>query len=207
MLITFEGGEGSGKTTLIEKLHRELTERGHQVVKTREPGGTALGEYIRDIMINPHSIIRFGHCAELMLILAARVQHIEEVIQPALSSGKIVLCDRFNDSSIAYQGEGRHLGVEKVQTICDQVCDQLTPTITFFLDIDPEVAMKRIVRSKDRFEGEDLAFHQRVRQAFYDLAQQNPRRFFLIDAAQTKDEVFSEALIVINLFSPPKEAQ
>ncbi|MGA8164342.1 MAG: dTMP kinase [Waddliaceae bacterium] len=207
MLITFEGGEGSGKSTLIEKLYRELTERGHQVVKTREPGGTGLGEFIRDIIINPHSLIQFGDSAELMMMLAARVQHIEEVIQPALSVGKIVLCDRFNDSSVAYQGGGRQLGIEKVQALCGQVCGQPTPTITFFLDIDPATSMERIVRLKDRFEDEDLAFHQRVRQAYHDLAREHPQRFFLIDAAQTEDEVFSEALAVVNLFSPPKEAQ
>jgi dTMP kinase len=199
MFITFEGGEGSGKTTVIKKLAAKLTARGYEVVVTREPGGSKLGEHIRDCVLNPDFGIAFGDKAELMLFLAARAQHIEEVIKPALSKGKIVLCDRFNDSSVAYQGGGRGLGIDKVQQICDLICDSFTPDLTFFLDLDPKTGMSRIRRAKDRMEEESLAFHQKVRKAFQQLAKQNPNRIHIIDADQSGHAVFSEVLHFLSL--------
>jgi dTMP kinase len=192
MFITFEGGEGSGKTTQIKKLRQELQNRGLQVVATREPGGTKLGEHIRNCLLNQEFGITFGPQAELMLFLASRAQHLEEVILPALSEGKIVLCDRFNDSSVAYQGGGRQLGIDKVHHLCASACNNIEPDLTFFLDIEPEEGMNRISRKRDRLEDESIAFHQRVRQAFLQIAQKNPKRVHLIDARQPLNAVFSQ---------------
>ena len=196
MFITFEGGEGSGKTTLINKVAKALKAEGREVLVTREPGGTKLGEHIRNCLLNPDFGIAFGPKAELMLFLAARVQHIEEVIAPALAKGAIVLCDRFNDSSVAYQGGGRGLGIEWVQTVCNGVCG-LIPDVTFFLDLDPEVGMSRLRRPKDRLEEESAVFHQKVRAAFQRLAKDCPARVHLIDANRSVKEVFSEVLDMI----------
>lgn len=198
MFITFEGGEGSGKTTLIQKLKVALEKSGHQVLATREPGGSELGEYIRDCLLNPDFGISFGEKAELMLYLASRVQHIEEVIKPALEQGKVILCDRFNDSSIAYQGGGRRLGIEKVRSLCEMACDGLAPNLTFFLDLDPEAGMRRLTHKKDRLESEEISFHRRVREAFQQIAAQDPKRVHLIDATQTPDEVFAQVVRIVD---------
>ena len=194
MFITFEGGEGSGKTTQIEKLSRELQSRGLQFITTREPGGTKLGEHVRDCLLNPDFGISFGARAELMLYLASRVQNLEEVIRPAITEGKIVLCDRFNDSSVAYQGGGRELGVENVQRLCELACNGYEPDLTFFLDIDPEEGMSRLNRERDRLEDESIAFHKKVRETFHHIAHDNPERVHLIDAGQPQETVFLQIL-------------
>jgi dTMP kinase len=163
-----------------------------QVIVTREPGGTKLGEHVRNCLLNPEFGISFGPQAELMLFLASRVQHLEEVILPAIAAGKIVLCDRFNDSSVAYQGGGRKLGIDKVQAICDAACNHVKPDLTFFLDIEPEEAMTRVRRKKDRLEDESIAFHKRVRDAFLQIAKNNPERVYPIDARQPMNVVSSQ---------------
>ena len=198
MFITFEGGEGSGKTTQIEKLSQELQNRGLQVITTREPGGTKLGEHVRDCLLNPDFGISFGPRAELMLYLASRVQNLEDMIRPAIAEGKIVLCDRFNDSSIAYQGGARDLGIDHVEQLCELACNGFGPDITFFLDIDPEVGMSRLEREHDRLEGEGLAFHKKVRESFHQIAKQHPERIHLIDAELPQEEVFSHILKAVD---------
>lgn len=197
MFITFEGGEGSGKTTQIDNLSIELQNRGMQVITAREPGGTQLGEYVRDCLLNPDIGVSFGARAELMLYLAARVQNLEEVIRPAIAEGKIVICDRFNDSSIAYQGGARGLGIENVQHLCEMACQNFDPDLTFFLDIDPKKGMSRLNRERDRLEDEGMPFHDKVRESFHHIAKSNPHRIHLIDAAQSKQAVFSEIIQVV----------
>jgi len=204
MFITFEGGEGSGKTTQIESLKNELETKGHQVITTREPGGTSLGEHIRNCLLNPDFGITFGYDAELMLFLASRVQHIDEVIRPALSKGIIVLCDRFNDSSIAYQGGGRGLGIDKAQQMCDLACNGFEPDLTFFLDINPDEGMSRLIHAKDRLEKEDIAFHNKVRRSFQHIAERNPHRVHIIDASQSRKTVFSQIIQTVDSVLPKR---
>lgn len=206
MFITFEGGEGAGKSTLIANLKNELIKRGYEVVVTREPGGSELGDYIRNCLLNPEFGIAFNSRAELLLFLASRAQHIEEVIRPALAIGKVVLCDRFNDSTVAYQGEGRGLGFEYVQHMCDLVCGDVVPDLTFFLDIEPALGQARIgqqreknaaLRPSDRLEAEKLDFHRKVHSAFRHLAQKYPERIHVIDASHSEEEVFKQAMQLI----------
>jgi dTMP kinase len=203
LFITCEGGEGVGKTTLISRLKRELLSRGYEVVVTREPGGSKLGEYIRQWLLNRDFNISIGNKAELLLFLAARAQHIEELIKPALAEGKIVLCDRFNDSTVAYQGVARGLGREPVQDLCELVCDHVTPDLTFFIDVDPKVGIARTKRSHkenakagevDRIEAEKLEFHQKVRGGLQELAKLYPDRIYTIDGAGSINSVFHAAL-------------
>jgi dTMP kinase len=200
LFISIEGGEGAGKTTLINNLERRLLSWGFSVVKTREPGGTALGNEIRNWLLNHRQHISIGAKAELLMFLAARAQHIQEVIAPAIAAEKVVLCDRFNDSTIAYQGVGRGLGKALVQTLCKAVCGETVPDLTFFLDIDPQIGLQRTRRAAkenaasgevDRIESEQMAFHQRVREAFIEIAQAEPDRIVVVDASQSQAEVAS----------------
>ena len=195
LFITLEGGEGSGKTTLAEGLRRYLEAKGCKVLVTREPGGTELGEKIRSLLLHKDDFSLTAR-AELFLFLAARTQHLEEVIIPALKKGMCVICDRFNDSTIAYQGGGRKLGVEYVSSTILSATGGIEPHLTFFLDIDPSVGKKRIQKREqtiDRIEKEADAFHKRVRSTFLRLAKEYPKRIFCIDATQTKEEVFNSA--------------
>ena len=199
LFITFEGGEGAGKTTLIEELSLALTKKGHSVLKTREPGGTKLGEQIREILLQYTGPI--SPYSELCLFLASRAQHIMEVINPGLEQGKVVLCDRFNDSSIAYQGAARELGVKEVETFCSFISEKLKPDLTIYLDLDPEVGLKRAsnVGKHDRIESETLNFHQKIREGFFAIQRQEPKRFHLIDAKRTPETVFHEAMKIIDI--------
>ena len=195
--ITFEGGEGSGKTTLIEGIAEVLFSQRVSFIKTREPGSTHFGEEIRNLLLS-HSKDEMSSYTELCLYLAARAQHIKEVILPALQEKKVVLCDRFNDSTIAYQGYGRNLGVSEVEKFCDFVCEKLKPDLTLYLDIHPELGLKRVKkttkRGYDRIESEDISFHQKVREGFYILAKKEPDRFIMIDAENPKENVLQIAL-------------
>jgi len=199
LFITFEGGEGAGKTTLIEEIYKHLLQEGRQVLKTREPGGTPLGEEIRALLLHHQGPV--SPYAELSLFLASRAQHIAEVILPALQAGKIVLCDRFNDSTIAYQGMARGLGVEKVTAVCQFMCEGLEPHVTFYLDIDPELGLSRTQKrsSVDRIEAEDIAFHTKIRDGYLAIHKKNPDRFRLLNAAQTPEAVFNQAIEFIKL--------
>lgn len=205
LFITLEGGEGSGKSTLLNQLADMLRSRGYEVVTTREPGGTALGEAIRHWLLNhqQQTSLKIGHKAELLLFLAARAQHIEEVIEPALKAGKVVLCDRFNDSTIAYQGAARGLNMKYVKRLCNLVCGKLQPHLTLFLDVDPELGLLRTQKvSKehaesgqfDRMEAQTIEFHKRVREAFQEMLRQEPLRVYQIDANRPQAMVFDEAI-------------
>lgn len=203
--ITLEGGEGSGKSTLINQLEEYLVLKGHEVVKTREPGGSQLGETIRKWLLGEHPF-KIGSQAELLLFLAARAQHIEEVIKPALQAGKVVLCDRFNDSTIAYQGVARGLNKKRTKRLCNIVCESIQPQLTLFLDVDPLIGLQRTQKlSKseaksgelDRIEAESLDFHKQVRKAFLAIAIREPLRVYRINANVSQDEVKKEAIQAI----------
>ena len=194
LFITFEGGEGAGKTTLIEEIAGELSKKEIPFIKTREPGGTPLGEEVRKLLLGDYSL---SHYTELCLFLASRAQHIAEVIKPALEAGKIVLCDRFNDSSIAYQGAARNLGETKVSEFCSFISEGLEPDLTFYLDLDPEVGLKRIQRSRDRIEAESIAFHTKIREAFHRLAKHHPGRLKILDASESAPKVFARAMELV----------
>lgn len=204
VLITFEGGEGAGKSTLIDEVARQLASDGYRIVKTREPGGTFLGEHIRSLLLDHHS---HGHplsaYSELCLFLAARAQHIDEIIAPALEDRKIVLCDRFNDSTVAYQGYARGLGAQKVAQFCDFVCHGVQPNLTIYLDIDPSVGLARARRDQpqiagargyDRIESEGIHFHQKIREGFLSIHTKDKNRFVLIDASQPIALIQTEAI-------------
>ena len=196
--ITFEGGEGAGKTTLIEHVARQLTSEGRVVLKTREPGGTPLGEKIRALLLE-HSSHPISSVTELYLFLASRAQHVFELIDPALKAGKVVLCDRFNDSTIAYQGAARGLGVDEVKHLCEFACQSIRPNLTLYLDIDPKIGLARAqnARKKDRIEAEAISFHEKIRAGFHAIQKKDPKRFILLDASQSPDAVFHEAMHLI----------
>ena len=209
LFITLEGGEGAGKTTLISSLHQELLQRGYDVVVTREPGGSKLGNHIRQWLLNRDFDFTVGTRAELLLFLAARAQHIEELIRPALAAGKIVLCDRFNDSTVAYQGVARGLGLDAVQNLCDLVCDGVVPDLTFFIDVDPVEGLRRTrgvhkenskVGEFDRIESEALTFHNRVRDGLQQLAARHPQRIHVLDGHRPPADVLASALHALNIY-------
>jgi len=197
LFITFEGGDGAGKTTLIESLHMHLEKGGkRQVVKTREPGATSVGKEIRKLVLHSHALNLVKRC-ELLLFLADRAQHVEELILPALKKGQVVLCDRFNDSTIAYQSGARGLDEKAVRSLCNFACDKLTPDLTIYLDLDPKIGLKRVQKAgrgeSDRIEAETLKFHQMIRTTYLSLVKKHPKRFFLIDASKTPEEVYLAA--------------
>lgn len=204
LFITLEGGEGAGKSTLMLNLEKKLIQKGYQVVKTREPGGSPLGEQIRGWLLSHNDKVKIGSYAELLLFLAARAQHIEELIAPAIKEGKIVLCDRFNDSTIAYQSGARGLDSPIVKQLCDLVSGPYQPDLTFLLDIDPTKGLARTKNRSssgaDRIEAEALHFHHRVREAFLKLAKEEPTRIFLLDAGKPQVEVFNEAMAHLEKF-------
>ncbi|MDN3506260.1 MAG: dTMP kinase [Simkaniaceae bacterium] len=197
--ITFEGGDGAGKSSLIIGLHAALIEKGYEVMQTRAPGGTEPGKVIRELLLHPNEPV-VGK-AELFLFLADRAHHVQKVIRPALEEGKIVLCDRYNDSTIAYQGGARGFGMDRVTDLCAFATENLEPNLTIYLDIDPEVGLQRVKEAtgrKDQIEAADVATHKKIRQAFLELGQKNPSRFQIIDGAKSKEEVFQEALRLID---------
>lgn len=198
LFITFEGGEGAGKTTIISYIATALKEQGHHVLTTREPGGTPLGEKIRELVLDKDHQVPLSSISELFLFLAARAQHLEQVIKPALDSGKIVICDRFNDSTIAYQGAARGLGIEYVSQLCRLACSGIEPDITILLDVPIEIGLKRtrlaakenaVVGEVDRIESETFSFHEKVRQTMLERARRNIERTLVIDASRALEEV------------------
>ncbi len=199
LFITFEGGEGAGKTTLIESIKTYLLKKNLSLVFTREPGGTSFGEEIRKLLLKNRKE-KVSSKAELCLFLASRAQHIQDVIMPALSEGKIVLCDRYNDSSIAYQGYARDLGIEEVITFSSYIIEKAIPDLTLYLDIDPLIGLSRVKSKYDRIESEKISFHQKIREGFLILAKKYPNRIKILDANKSKEEVFKIAMNYIGKF-------
>ncbi|MCH3909626.1 MAG: dTMP kinase [Bacilli bacterium] len=200
MFITFEGGEGSGKSTVIKHIVSELEKEGYQVVLTREPGGTPISEEIRNIILDKKNTM-MDPKTEALLYAASRRQHIVEKILPALKEGKVVLCDRFLDSSLAYQGGARGLGIKEVYEMNQFATDGLLPDLTILFDIAPEEGLKRIAanagREVNRLDVEQLSFHKKVREAFHELAKEFPERYVVIDASKSVPEVSEEAYSAI----------
>ena len=202
VFITLEGGDGSGKTTLQQKLSSHLSSLGYVIVVTRAPGGTPLGASIRDILLHKTKIALCAR-AELLLFLADRAQHVEEVIVPALHKKQIVLCDRFNDSTIAYQGGAREEDLEKIGSLCRFASVDVEPHLTFYLDVDPKLGLERALRIKsasDRLEGEALAFHQKVRAAYLALAKKYPQRIHVLDGSVSPERVFAKAVDILSSY-------
>lgn len=195
MFISFEGTEGVGKTTLIRKLFDHFQQQGKEVVLTREPGGTPLAEQIRSLLLSVSHDEKMSHDTELLLMYAARAQHLEQIILPALAQSKIVLCDRFADSSFAYQCAGRGLSRDKLKLLNDNFVAKM-PDITFWLDAPIELGMTRARErgALDRFEQEKVSFFEKVRSGFEEIYTQNPNRMKRLDATQSSEQVFAAAL-------------
>src|SRR6059058_4457986 len=201
MFITFEGIEGSGKTTQLNRLAATLRERGKTVVVTKEPGGTPLADRIRAILLDSGSVI--DPVAELFLFAASRRQNVMDVIRPALARGEVVLCDRYTDSTLAYQGFGRLLPLDELRTLNDWATARLVPGLTLLFDLAEEVGLRRArsrndasaeLQDESRFEAEDLRFHRRVREGYLSLAAAEPDRFVTIDADGSADDVFERMM-------------
>ena len=195
MFISFEGTEGVGKTTLIQTLFAHFKAQGRDVVLTREPGGTPMAEQIRTLLLSVNYDEQMSHDTELLLMYAARAQHLECVILPALAKDTIVLCDRFADSSFAYQCAGRGLSREKLQLLNENFVSKM-PDITFWLDAPIELGMNRARErgALDRFEQEKVVFFESVRSGFAEIHVREPERMKRLDATQTPETVFAEAL-------------
>ncbi len=193
-LITLEGPEGAGKTVLGQRLARELEARGHPVVLVREPGGTRLGEQLRSLLLEDSG--RIERRADALLFNAARAQLVAEVIRPALAAGEVVVCARFADSTLAYQGYGAGLPIEDLRRLAEVSTGGLAPDRTILLDLDPEAGLQRKGGDEQtRFEASfDLEFHRRVRAGFLELARQEPDRFRVVDASRDVDAVFADVL-------------
>jgi dTMP kinase len=187
--ITIEGPDGAGKTTQVKKIYKYLTSGGRNVLLTREPGGTALGEKLREMLLSPVEERPVPE-AEALIYAASRAQLIKNVISPALLHGTYVLCDRFVDSSLAYQGWARGLGIGEILRINRWFIGEVWPDLTILLDIDPEVSLKRLERARDRLEKETLEFHKRVREGFLKVREMFPERIVLVDASRSPEEVF-----------------
>jgi len=188
--ITLEGSEGSGKSTNLAYIHQQLQQSGIDVVLTREPGGTPLGEQIRGLLLD-HKQAAMSSDTELLLMFAARAQHLHELILPALEAGKWVLCDRFTDATYAYQGAGRGISEQRIGVLEEWVQAELRPDLTFFLDLPVAQGLARAGErsTPDRFEREQLDFFERVRQGYLTQAEREPQRYRVIDASVTLDQV------------------
>jgi dTMP kinase len=204
--ITFEGGDGSGKTTQVKALESHLTASGKSCLSTREPGGTSLGELIRQVLLEVGKQ-PITSPTELFLYLADRAQHIHEVIIPALEQGKIVLCDRHTDSTLAYQGYGRGIDLGLLRSLNDIASQGIKPDLTLLFDCPVEIGLSRTVqrqsqtasgRNEDRFEREKIEFHERVRAGFLELARAEPHRFRIIAAARSAEDVGQEIKNIID---------
>ncbi len=194
--ITFEGGEGTGKTTQAERLADTLNAMGYETLLTREPGGTFGAEAIRDLVLSGTQD-RWSGMTELLLMYAARIDHVEKLIRPALERGVWVISDRFADSSMAYQGYARELGKERVKAVHMAVMDGFEPDLTILFDLDPVLAMKRVeMRGEDlsRFDSETMAFHNTLREAFAEIARENTPRFEVLDASASREAVETRIL-------------
>lgn len=202
LFITIEGPDGAGKSSVVKKLVTAIQETtSTPLVITREPGGSDIAERIRDILLDPiHT--NMDDRTEALLLAAGRRQHVIEKIKPALERGDIVLCDRFVDSSIAYQGQARGIGIEEVKAINEFAIEGLRPDLTIYLDVDAEVGLNRIKDSKsnrtqDRLELEEVAFHEEVRKGYLALIKAEPERFVTVDASRSEEEVFERVWEIV----------
>jgi dTMP kinase len=212
LFITFEGVEGSGKTTQIQRLKKYLTQKGIRCKVTREPGGCSIGEKIRQILLNPDHR-EMVPATEFLLYEAARAQHVNEVIKPFLERDGVVLCDRFSDATLAYQGYGRGIDLKWIQRLNHLSSQGLQPDVTFLLDCPSDVGLERAIQRnrtlkqerEERFEMEELKFHQRVRKGYLAIARKEPRRVKVIDTRQGEEKVFEKIQkIVDNLIKEKK---
>ena len=200
MFITIEGPEGSGKTTAVDTAVKELEKMGYQIVRTREPGGTPIAEQIRNVILDKNNTA-MDQRTEALLYAASRRQHLVEKVWPALKEGKIVICDRYLDSYLAYQGGARGLGVDNVLNINMFATEGTFPDLTLLFDIEPEIGLARIAananREVNRLDLEKLEFHKTVRNTFLELAKRYPDRFVIIDASKSQEEVAKATLDVM----------
>lgn len=200
MFITIEGPEGSGKTTAVDSAVKKLEEMGYTIVRTREPGGTPIAEQIRNVILDKGNTA-MDKRTEALLYAASRRQHLVEKVWPALKEGKIVICDRYLDSSLAYQGGARGLGIDNILNINMFATEGTFPDLTLLFDIEPEVGLARIAananREVNRLDLEKLEFHKTVRNTFLELAKRYPERFVIIDASKTREEVAEATLKVM----------
>ena len=197
MFSTLEGPEGSGKTTAVDYAVSKLEEMGYKIVRTREPGGTPISEQIRNVILDKANTA-MDERTESLLYAASRRQHLVEKVWPALKEGKIVICDRYLDSSLAYQGGARGLGVENILNVNNFATEGTFPDLTLLFDIDPKIGLARIAananREVNRLDLEKLDFHNKVRNTFLELAKRYPERFIVIDASKSREEVADATL-------------
>lgn len=199
IFITFEGGEGSGKTTIIKRLASELASIGYNPVCTREPGGSKIAEGIRSIILDKENT-EMDYMTEALLYAASRAQHLSEVVRPSLELGKVVICDRYVDSSLAYQGYARGLGIDKVYDINLYATNGLLPKLTVFVDINPSVGLERIKtnhRDEDRLDKEKLSFHELVHSGYLEVAKRFPERIKVVNGEQTIEEVYNDVRKIV----------
>ena len=200
LFVTFEGGEGSGKSTVLKQVNEILLSEGHSTLLTREPGGTPISEQIRNVILDKANT-SMDPRTEALLYAASRRQHLVEKIWPALKEGKIVLCDRFLDSSLAYQGGARGLGMDEILEVNRYATEGQFPDITLFFDLDPSIGLQRIAanagREVNRLDLERMTFHKKVRASFQKLASLYPERYVTIDASQPLEKVVEDSLKAI----------
>ncbi|WP_201716440.1 dTMP kinase [Rossellomorea arthrocnemi] len=203
LFITVEGPEGAGKSTILAELYNQLLQDGFEVIQTREPGGISIAEQIRGVILNTENT-EMDKRTEALLYAAARRQHLVEKVMPALDEGKIVICDRFIDSSLAYQGNARGIGMEEVMNINQFAIEEKMPDLTLYFDIDPEEGLKRIAkhngREVNRLDLESVEFHTLVREGYLKLIKQYPDRIQVIDASQSKEAVLTDAYEVVTSY-------
>ncbi|KKI85797.1 dTMP kinase [Shouchella clausii] len=201
LFITVEGGEGAGKTTIINLVQEQLATQGYQVIRTREPGGVELAEQIRDLLLHTQGV-EMDNRTEALLYAAARREHLIKKIVPALAEGALVLCDRYIDSSLVYQGHARGIGMEEVRAINGFAIETYMPDLTLYFDVEPEIGLERVqkdaVRSWNRLDQETLTFHKRVQEGYKKLLKAEPERIKAIDANRSFAEVFHDTMEEIN---------
>ena len=201
LFITLEGIEGAGKSTVVDFIEDFLTKEGHDVIKTREPGGTVIGEQIREILLKNENYT-LTYDTELLLVFSARAQHIQEVILPALSLGKIILCDRFTDASYAYQGGGRGIDASRINLLEKWVQGDLRPNLTLLFDLDVSIGMQRTKKRSDadRFEREEINFFEKIRNTYLERAKNEPQRFRIINSASSLENVKEQIVTILKDF-------
>ena len=203
LFITFEGNDGSGKSSVIEVIQNELINRGYDIVNSREPGGSKIAEKIRNVILDIDNT-GMDDKTESLLYAASRREHIQKTVLPALNEGKIVLCDRFIDSSLAYQGHARGIGIDNVYNMNLFATDGLLPDLTLLICVRPEIGLARIQNNNrgafDRLENEKMSFHQKVYEGYLEVAKKFPNRIVVVNGEQSKEEVQKDALAVVIKF-------